>query len=413
MLLLAACSVPFLGFLRRISAGPQAHTSFDPLILFPFILVGIAILTSLNRNADVNRDEMSGSNRRWMVWGSVIFSIGVFVSILFHAAFSPDVLYFAFTTVLPVFLTVLIATGAVPDVWKSLSSALPLIGVIVGIYGIVQFFYLPDWDKSWMVNSKLESIGHPEPLAVRVFGMSESPGPYAALVGLVVVVCVDRALKSKAFRQLGWFSFAGLLTVPLLLSGVRSALLGLLICAGAATIIRGRGIWRLVAILFFVGIGFGIDRLVSLFGGSSTILTADRYTSFDPSRDGSVQARLGLLEYLINPWSHLLGNPTAPAVDNFEIDILRAYGILPFVIVVIGVVVLGWSSFRLLSSNSTSSSGLSTLYLLVLSLSGNLFLSSFGIIMAIIFGSAMRNFRRVRSGDNFALQHSLPRYRSQ
>ncbi|MHA7303552.1 hypothetical protein [Pseudarthrobacter sp. MDT1-22] len=389
ILILAASVVPILAFIRRISAGPEARVDFDPLILFPFILVLIVTLGGFRRSDEALPENRQVINRRIMAL-AVVFIIAVGFSILLSGSIKPDVIYFATALVIPILLVAVIATGGVVDIWDSYERLLPVLGLLVGAYGIVQFVVLPPWDKSWMLSSELQSIGQAAPLAVRVFGMSESPGPYAAFIGVAIIICVDRALKANALLQVGWFVVAGMLVFPLLLSGVRSALLSLLVCAATATVIRGRGMGRVVPVIFFVLVGVGIDRLVGAFGSDSTILTADRYTAFDPSQDHSVQARLNIFDYLTNPWPHIIGHPDAAPVDNLPIDILRAYGFLPFIILILLLFVVSVSSFRLMKSNDSSSVGLSALYVLILGISGNLFLSSFGILIGIVFGTVLK-----------------------
>lgn len=51
--------------------------------------------------------------------------------------------------------------------------------LVMGLYGLYQFFYLAPWDAFWMENSGLNSIGLPEPMQVRVFSTMNSPQPLA------------------------------------------------------------------------------------------------------------------------------------------------------------------------------------------------------------------------------------------
>ncbi|MEE9094707.1 hypothetical protein [Pseudarthrobacter phenanthrenivorans] len=389
ILIIAGCSAPVLGLIRRLSAGPDARVDFDPLILFPMVLVVVALLICLARFDSVGGQRRSDTDRR-LLWFAVIFSIFVGLALAANGAFSPNVIYFAMALIVPVLLTVFIAIASVPDIWETFERLLPGIGLVVGCYGVYQFFFLPQWDRSWMLNSGLESIGQALPMAVRVFGASESPGPYAAFMGLVVIVCFVRGINSHGISRVLFFLFCALMTVPLLLSGVRSSLLSVLVCAALAVLVRGRGMGRVLPVLFFVLVGVGVDKIVSTFGGSSTILTADRYTSFDPSQDNSIQARLGILDYLTNPLPHVLGNPSGPTIDNLLVDIMRAYGLVPFVLFSAFIVFLLLRCLKFLRSGSKSPLAFVVLYLIFLGIAGNLFLSSFGIIVGLAFGALLR-----------------------
>jgi hypothetical protein len=76
-----------------------------------------------------------------------------------------------------------------PEYVRVLTSTF-LSGVLVmGIYGLIQYFYLPAWDAYWMRNAQMNSIGLPYPLLVRVFSTMNSSGPFADIImgGLLLV----------------------------------------------------------------------------------------------------------------------------------------------------------------------------------------------------------------------------------
>jgi O-antigen ligase len=65
--------------------------------------------------------------------------------------------------------------------------------LIVGGYGLVQFFLLPHWDAYWMIQSGITTAGRPFPLQVRVFSTLDTAGPLGeALVALILLAAVDR-----------------------------------------------------------------------------------------------------------------------------------------------------------------------------------------------------------------------------
>lgn len=91
--------------------------------------------------------------------------------------------------------------------------------LITGIYGIVQYLVAPEWDRFWIVQTKLVTNGIPEPLGIRVFSTMNSPGPFAnvLLAGLLILLTTDNFLRIPA-SAVAYLSF--------LLSLVRSAWLG-------------------------------------------------------------------------------------------------------------------------------------------------------------------------------------------
>ena len=88
--------------------------------------------------------------------------------------------------------------------------------LIMGIYGIVQFIIVPEWDKFWLLNSGFSSAGNPEPLSMRIWSTMNDPGSFANTVGagLLILFCGKGLLNVQA-SVVGYIAF--------LLSLVRSA----------------------------------------------------------------------------------------------------------------------------------------------------------------------------------------------
>lgn len=88
--------------------------------------------------------------------------------------------------------------------------------LVMGVYSLVQYFYLPPWDGFWMDNAGLGSIGVSEPGEVRVFSTLNSPGPFAAVVmaGLLLAFSGQGVVNTLGAAA-GFVGFA--------LSAVRSA----------------------------------------------------------------------------------------------------------------------------------------------------------------------------------------------
>lgn len=76
-----------------------------------------------------------------------------------------------------------------PEYVRALTRTFLLGVLVMGIYGLIQYFYLPAWDVYWMRHADMHSIGLPYPLLVRVFSTMNSPGPFANIMmgGLLLV----------------------------------------------------------------------------------------------------------------------------------------------------------------------------------------------------------------------------------
>lgn len=84
--------------------------------------------------------------------------------------------------------------------------------LITGAYGIYQYLVAPEWDKFWLIQTKLNSMGNPKPLGIRVWSTMHSPGPFAniIMVGLLILLNNVRPIGFAA-SIVGYIAF--LLTV--------------------------------------------------------------------------------------------------------------------------------------------------------------------------------------------------------
>ncbi len=95
--------------------------------------------------------------------------------------------------------------------------------LILGIYGIYQFVVAPEWDRYWLIESKMfTSSGDPEPFGMRVWSTLHSPGPFAYVMqtGLLLLFTSSGTLIFPA-SAVGYVSF--------LLTQVRTSWLGWLL----------------------------------------------------------------------------------------------------------------------------------------------------------------------------------------
>lgn len=381
IILLASIFIPLSGLLRRLLSGAAGYTDTDPLVLLPLVLVCLALAGTIGT-------PKSNSHLGWPRAFAVMAAVGSLGTLALRGALDVSSVFFAMCIAVPMMLVFALSSGRLANVWPQEERLVAILAGVAGVYGVIQFFLLPAWDRSWMISTGLTSVGAPFPLQVRVFGASESPGPYALYIGLAIVLLLTIAVTSRR-RSAPALLLASLLAFPLILSGVRTSLLAIVVCLTFVAILRGRGWGRLVPVLLLFGLYFVLNNVLSLFSGQSSILTADRYTSFDSNTDGSVLARLGLLEYLSNPFAHLVGNPRSPSLDNLFIDVLVRYGLVAAVGVAALFVSVFVVSIRNLSSARNEVASACALFICVSSMSGNVFNTQFGILIGIVFGTVL------------------------
>lgn len=269
-------------FLRRVvdfSAG------FDPS---SFMLVG-PTLALLPPCADLYGWLVTGRLKRdtRMIWPYVLMGFcllyGLSLSIangdmlpasLGLAKFVPSMLYG---------LWLVARGGEQPNVIEGATRGFLIAMPAAGLYGIYQYFYLPDWDSFWMTMTASinDAQGVAEAEKVRVFGpmnSAESLGHFCTAAILLI-----------GFSRRAWLSL--LLCLPivtaLLLCSYRTAWIGLaagvIYCA-----LQGSTRRRAAVMSIWIVAGAAIILATTSFGDK----VIDRIASFEaPSSDGSGQAR--------------------------------------------------------------------------------------------------------------------------
>jgi len=89
--------------------------------------------------------------------------------------------------------------------------------LVMGAYGVMQYLIAPEWDRFWLIQTKLTSMGEPKPLGIRVWSTMHSPSPFAIamLAGLLLLFTTNKQPISLPASAVGYLSF--------LLSMARSA----------------------------------------------------------------------------------------------------------------------------------------------------------------------------------------------
>ncbi len=154
--------------------------------------------------------------------------------------------------------------------------------IVIGAYGILQFFVAPAWDTQWITDSGILSAGLPEARQIRVFSTLNTSNPFGEVVAalLLVALAERRLLLRLAAASLGLASLG--------LSLVRAAWIALIVAVGTlvhAGRIRAQALAGFVVIVL-IGLVF--------FGGTAADTVYNRLSSSvsSGSSDTSVQSRI-------------------------------------------------------------------------------------------------------------------------
>ncbi|MBD2459705.1 O-antigen ligase domain-containing protein [Oscillatoria sp. FACHB-1407] len=80
--------------------------------------------------------------------------------------------------------------------------------LVMGVYGLYQYFVAPEWDRFWLRSIEASSFGDPEPLGIRVCSTMDAPQPFAAVMmaGLILLFSNNENLRFASMAT-GYLAF--------------------------------------------------------------------------------------------------------------------------------------------------------------------------------------------------------------
>jgi hypothetical protein len=219
--------------------------------------------------------------------------------------------------------------------------------LLMGIYGCFQFLVAPEWDRFWLVNTKIFSFGTPEPLGMRVWSTMKDPGTFAIFLipGLILVLTSVQTLRFPVSAA-GYLAF--------LLTRIRTAWLGWLV---ALLFLLGdlrssRTIRTMVNIFVIGAIVFPLAQIEPFAS-----IIRDRLLSFSNIEDDTsytVRQNIyaGYFRYILY---ELVGRGIGNGVtDSGSLDILISLGLIGTLLFVGGILLLVAQMFRQPKTTSDS-----------------------------------------------------------
>ena len=88
----------------------------------------------------------------------------------------------------------------IDEIFQAFEKAFVYGLLVISVYGLVQFFFLPGWDRFWMTWVNMDSIGKPLPTEVRVFSTMNGPQILASFLatGLILAFSSHRRIRFVA-----------------------------------------------------------------------------------------------------------------------------------------------------------------------------------------------------------------------
>lgn len=267
----------FAPFVRRLVDLALGYDTSSLMLLGPLACLIAPLHHLLEPMA--SSDRMRRMRPLFMVIGCVLYAM---ILTLFQGEWM-SAARDAIKWIAPLLYAMLLAGAAERDeILAALADVFAITLPLVGLYGVAQYVDPPAWDRYWMQNAPITSIGQPLPYSVRVFGTMNAPAGFAtfAATGLLLVW----------FRKRDWLS--QIATAPaalaLFLSLYRTAWISLvaaILFCGLFRATRGRS--------FAMMLGVGAATIVALtstpFGDQ---ISARLATFSEGSHDGSARERL-------------------------------------------------------------------------------------------------------------------------
>ncbi|MFP4228437.1 MAG: hypothetical protein ACLFTE_06375 [Salinivenus sp.] len=290
---------PFIRRLADYQLGEFTHPKEALILLTPFVVTSLCIITVFRRGRALIQ-------LRTLPFFMCILGVlyGFLVGLPLIGPFDASISLLEWIT--PLLLAFHMAA-----MWRQFPKHRRIIrttfiggAFVLGTYALIQFFVMPEWDRLWMIGSKMNSIGQPEPFEVRVFSMLNAPGPLATtLIPGLLLLFESRTLMGKLTAIPGYVGF--------LLSLVRSAwgawMLGMLYLVWR---LSGRLRVRLLALTVVMAIAV---LPVAMMGEISQVTGERVETIGSIGDDGSLDARermyrTATIDALVNPLGEGLGS---------------------------------------------------------------------------------------------------------
>jgi hypothetical protein len=295
-------------------------------------------------------------------------------------------------------LQVVAVTDNVSDLRATVDRVFIWGALIVGIYGVVQFYAIPSWDAYWMLNSSMNSIGTPEPFEVRVFSTLNSPGSLAMFLAAAVLYLADTGHRLRVPAQIVGY---GVLALTLVRAAWLGCLLGLvvLLITGSA---RAKATVLMALALVTVAV-------LQISGPLQTVITDRIDETREGRQDDSFVARMALHSEIVpNLANDLLGQGLGASgsasqmatdgaigrvtLDSGLLDFAYALG-LPAALAALGTLVFGGMDLARIGLNSGDISAgavAGALSVLVQMIGGNTLIGIGGITFFLLWGFALR-----------------------
>ena len=287
---------PFLGRMADYQSG---YTPANPVEIAPYLVAGLAGIPLLaNLRCLTDRGTVPYACALAAIFYGAVF--GLVTLPLFN------VLRALLNWLVPVIFGLFIYQNRefYPEFRRVIEKSFLYGVLILGAYGIYQFFVLPEWDRGWMLHVQMNSFGEIDPMKTRAFSTMNAPAIFAAAMATGLLLLFNSKQKLRLLAAACGF-------VSLIMTLSRSSWLSLV--AGGAYLLFRLGMRARVnfAIASLACIAFMLAA--TQVPGVDEVVETRMRTFSQPSQDVSYLARIeghqrALREIAEEPWGEGIGS---------------------------------------------------------------------------------------------------------
>lgn len=325
-----------VALIRRLADYYSSYTEPSPLLLAPYLVSGVTIITVFRH---LSKAYPQGG------LPFILPLVGIFYGFLIGLINMPP---FTVTKSLLDWLIpvtygfhLLVNWRNFPRYYQNMQRIFVWGILIMGIYGIIQFLAIPEWDRLWLDRSEMFSAAGlaDDSGGMRVWSTMHSGEPFAAfMAGGLLLLFNKQGLLSLCTSGVGHIAF--------LLSTVRSAWIGWFVgLLTLASSLKAKYQMRLVITILVMAML--VVPLVTMEQFSEKL--GDRFTSLSNlEEDGSAQARQEMFQNSIDSaLTNLVGDGIGiPNLDSALLSTLISLGWFGTICYVSGLMMLVFRVFQ-------------------------------------------------------------------
>lgn len=344
-----------VALVRRLADYYSSYTDPSPLLLAPYLVTGLTLITVFKHLPKANRLG---------ALPFVLSLIGVFygfiVGLINLPPFTVTKSMLDWLIPLTYGFHLLVNWRDFPRYSRNIQRVFVWGILIMGIYGVIQFLAIPEWDRLWLTNSGLNSAGTLETYGGgRVWSTMHSVEPFAALLagGLLMLLLNKTDPLNSCASGVGYLAF--------LLTSARSAWIAWFVgLFTLATSVKAKYQMRIIIIVMVMAVLLVPLTTMEIFSER----VGERLETFSNLEDdNSANSRQELYKNILTPaLTNVVGDGIgSPKLDSALLSTLLSLGWFGTICYANGMLLLVYRLFQ--GGNNSSNLFLGTSRAIVMS----------------------------------------------